>query len=449
MGSHVLWRRHAAVLVTGFFMLGACNSGGESNGDVAQPDGSAEAAAGDVTATDGHVNAQEVSDSVPGELPSPEDTVSDASEDLAADAAPEDIAGGPDSEGPSCSPTIFCPNGQCCDVATGECTGWTDLAAVDPLAPGRTQHGAAWDSAEERMLVFGGTNMLNEAQNDVWALTVSGTGEAAWKEITSIESELPPPRSQHVVAYDSVKHRLLVFGGSGANSAYLSDVWALSFSPEGPFWQELTPEVGASPMGRKGATGIYDSAQERLVIYGGDVEGLVKGDVWALPLGGAEGWQLLDPAGDTPPNRAVHTAVYDPIGQRMIAFGGFNSEIGGLQDVVVLSLDEAPAWTVYGPADGEAVWPVARQRHATAWDSKTDRLLLSGGLPGGGGIAYQDVWTMTLDNGPTWALVSQWGPYGSSHSAVWDPTRERLVGFAGGGGAYSLKEFAVPTQCFQ
>ena len=75
------------------------------------------------------------------------------------------------------------------------------------------------------MLVFGGNT--GALQNDVWALSLAGTPE--WTQLIP-SGTLPIARAWHTAIYDSARDRMLVFGGSDYWSSYRNDVWVLEWS---------------------------------------------------------------------------------------------------------------------------------------------------------------------------------------------------------------------------
>ena len=128
------------------------------------------------------------------------------------------------------------------------------------------------------------------------------------------------PRVCPVAVYDPVRDRLVVFGGYDGTPCARNDVWVLSLSGK-PVWQQLFPS-GTLPSGRSQTTAIYDPARDRILIFGGvDSSVTHLNDVWALSLSGTPAWTDLATAGEPPSGRSLHTAVYDPNGDRMIVFG--------------------------------------------------------------------------------------------------------------------------------
>ncbi|HZM27053.1 MAG TPA: kelch repeat-containing protein, partial [Gemmatimonadales bacterium] len=143
---------------------------------------------------------------------------------------------------------------------------------------------------------------------------------------------ITPPAGRYAPAaiYDPVRDRMVVFGGVNDVSNH-NDVWALSLAGS-PAWSELTP-AGTPPSARYAHAAIYDPVRDRMVVFGGSDPHL-RNDVWALSLAGSPAWSELIPAGIPPAARDEHTAIYDPVRDRMVVFGGS----GNRNDVWALSL---------------------------------------------------------------------------------------------------------------
>ena len=147
---------------------------------------------------------------------------------------------------------------------------------------------------------------------DAWALPL---GSLAWQQLT----DLPPARHEHSAVYDSQRHRIVVFGGMRQQS-FLNDTWVFTPGPE-PSWSHLETQ-GPLPPARINHTAIYDPVRDRMIVFGGRGSGFgYLSDAWVLSFGGVPTWSPLGlPPGPAP--RAWHTAVYDPDGDRMWILGG-------------------------------------------------------------------------------------------------------------------------------
>jgi hypothetical protein len=298
-------------------------------------------------------------------------------------------------------------------LATASATGvWTNI-----LITPRKCHGAVYDPVRRRMIVFGGADDAGNL-NDVWALSLDGTWR--WTQLTTA-GESPCGRQSAGVIYDSGGDRLVVFGGY-TGSSYLNDVWALSLG-DVPTWTQLTP-AGAPPVGRVGASAIYDPLRGRLVAFGGYDGTTYLNEVWALSLGDGPAWTQLAAGGTLPKGRRYHSAIYDPVRDRMLIFGG-DSASTLLGDCCGLSLGSVPTWTTLS-AGGRV--PSARGRHSAMYDPVGDRMLVFGGCAPD---YVADCYALSLGSTPAWTKLSPALIARGLHSAIYDPVGKEMVIFGG------------------
>ena len=137
----------------------------------------------------------------------------------------------------------------------------------------------------------------------MWALSLSNP--AFWTVLPTIDP-MPSWRSYSSAIYDPVGDRMLVFGGQSGGTPF-NETWSLSLSPAFPTW-ELLATQGTPPPARSRHTAIYDPVRQRMVVYGGPL----LNDVWALSLTTLE-WTQLFPAGRPVLERYGHAAAYDPV----------------------------------------------------------------------------------------------------------------------------------------
>ncbi|MBL9032619.1 MAG: hypothetical protein JNM80_13065 [Phycisphaerae bacterium] len=137
------------------------------------------------------------------------------------------------------------------------------------------------------------------------------------------------------------------------------------------------------------------------------------------------GWTPIPP-GLAPPARFRHAMAYDPFRQRTVLFGGSNS---------VNAFDPflGDTWefdgTTWMPRASSG--PVARWRHAMAWDG-TGVLVFGGSLPVPGPV-LGDLWRW---DGTSWTQLAAAGPSARALATMaYDSARGRVVLFGGVAGA--------------
>lgn len=271
---------------------------------------------------------------------------------------------------------------------------WSDLIVGYPTPPPRCSHTAVYDQANNRMIVFGGCADVAcfIPLNDTWVLSdANGVGgTAAWTQL-SPSGPLPSARSNHQAIYDAANNRMIVFGGYSTQS--LTDVWALT-NANGlggtPAWIQLSP-VGGPPDSLDGSSVVYDAANNIATVFGG----WCVNSVWTLShangLGGTPAWTNVIPNGaaGSPGCRSSHSAVYDSANNRTIVYGG-NSGLGidnpdfdfvAYGDVWLLSnangLGGSAVWTQLHP---KAFQPVGRIGHSAFYDPVTNRVTIFAGF---------------------------------------------------------------------
>ena len=217
------------------------------------------------------------------------------------------------------------------------------------------------------------------------------------------------PRILALVSVGSVLLGLLPAGAIGGGLAGNDGFWR----PVPPPYLHFAPA-------------IHDPDLDRIVSFGGS-DGLVRNWTWELRLSDSPRWTSLEPGGDVPAPRMNHTAIHDPVRQRMIVFGGrtgFNVTVVDAH-VWSLSLQGPPQWSrLFVQGQG----PSARHGHVAAYDPSEDRMIVFGGHDG---VGYNnDVWTLSLADPPTWSRLDVSGlrpPPTWMNAAIWDPVEKRLI----------------------
>jgi len=294
------------------------------------------------------------------------------------------------------------------------------------------------------MIIFGGWNDAEQVTNEVWALTLGP--DPAWTQL-QIAGAAPGERHSPQWGYDPARQRLLIFGGYGHHypggpNEYLSDVWQLSLDGT-PTWTELFPS-GTPPGGRLAGAAVYDPLRQRFVGFGGTRQGLPV-NTWELDLSGDPAWVTIatdSTAHPGPPGSYGMTSIYDLRRDRMLTFGGSTSDdyFGVHNDVWQLDLlPDTPVWSKLAP---QGTLPSARRSGTSIWDPIRDRMVIFGGWDSGpDSTAFLgDTWALSLSD-PQWTQLAPEGP--APHvrdvpAAVYDPFQDRMVLFGGWGGMSML-----------
>jgi hypothetical protein len=307
---------------------------------------------------------------------------------------------------------------------------WAPLGSTSE--PGaRNGQTMIYDSRRGRILMFGGSSQLSGGLNTVWELALTGT--PAWAEMAP-SGVAPEGRTNCSAIYDSVRDRMIVFGGwNPSTRKWRNDVWALSLAGA-PAWTMLTP-MGTPPVPETGPCTIYDPVRDRMLVYG-DAGRLV----WSLPLSGAPAWTLLSCAGKPPTSFAGCSAIYDPDSDRMLVFGGYREPGGRINpdpEVWALWLSGDPAWSMLNP-EGDP--PSGRVDHSAVFDARRRGMLVFGGRDDSG--YCNDTWLLSLPGNPTWRRIDPMGapPSGRcQQSAIYDARRERVIVFGGLHGSNGIR----------
>jgi hypothetical protein len=175
----------------------------------------------------------------------------------------------------------------------------------------------------------------------------------------------------------------------------------------------------------------FDPIHNRMIAFGGLTnEGSTNSLTQSLSfdVSGNPHWDQLATTGGPPPDRSVATMVYDSNAQRMILFGGFGA--GYLNDVWALDVNTL-VWTQLTPA---GMPPSPRGFHSAIYDAGNVRMVVFGGF---GGANLNDTWVLSLIGSGAWApLATVGGPPSArvSHTAIFDGGGRMYV-FGGDDGA--------------
>ncbi|MEM6730832.1 MAG: kelch repeat-containing protein, partial [Myxococcota bacterium] len=189
-------------------------------------------------------------------------------------------------------------------------TGWSEVSSGPPPA-GRAGHTMTYDSANDRILMFGGCTVdaINSCDNelgDLWAFDGS-----AWSEI-SFSAPAPSPRTLASATFDEESETLFIYGGNTGST----ELW--EWEPIGGWVDRSASSGEPEPRERGTAVMYYDAPEERLIVFGGRDGDTALGDTWQW----RDGWVRLGGPGLEPIERSLLAMTYDPTVGKSVVFGG-------------------------------------------------------------------------------------------------------------------------------
>lgn len=192
---------------------------------------------------------------------------------------------------------------------------WTELKPEGSVPSLRSSFAMAYDSDNERVILFGGwSNDTSAHLNDTWAYDPATN---TWNNLEPV-GDVPSMRGSHSMAYDPVQKKIVLFGGMDAD-AYLNDTWVYDFATN--TWTGITP-VADVPTMRSGHRMTYDPTSGTIVLFGGWDGTAYFDDTWSFDVATST-WTDLSPVGNVPMARDSHSFIYDAATQELVLFGGF------------------------------------------------------------------------------------------------------------------------------
>ncbi len=200
-------------------------------------------------------------------------------------------------------------------------------AAKGPLSMPQGEGGVSvYDAANDRIIYFGGLTGTNQRTNDVWQLKADIHGMYRATKLTPTGTA-PTQRWLMAGCYDATNQRMVIWGGQSA-SGVLGDVWALSLSSGSEAWTQLTP-TGTPPTAAWQPCFAFDTANKRLYIHAGATDAgstTFTSQLFYLDITTtACAWVDTGVTGGLGVRGA--TLAYDPAGQRLVCFGGFDGTV--------------------------------------------------------------------------------------------------------------------------
>ncbi len=256
---------------------------------------------------------------------------------------------------------------------------WEMKSQVGPSP--RNSPSMVYDSKRKTIILFGGdTGSWNNKTffGDTWEWNGSD-----WKLLST---EGPPARTNHTLAYDKQRDKVILFGGMIASNT-TGDLWEW----DGTKWIQIN--LTGSPTARFLYASVYDEKNKKTLIFGGNTlvgpptKESIKGDLWAWD---GNKWEQYKADGPSPRDHV--DMVYDPSKNKVIVHGGGMADGNSAGDTWEW---DGKTWSIR-----IAVSNAPLEGYKLAYDSKSGAVLLFGGFVGG--APSSSLWKL---NGNEWSLI--------------------------------------------
>ncbi|MCB9931796.1 MAG: hypothetical protein H6841_00065 [Planctomycetes bacterium] len=246
--------------------------------------------------------------------------------------------------------------------------------------------------------------------------TVAITANANWTKVVNT-TERPLPRGDAAFALAGFNGAYL-FGGELPLKGSFGDLWFFD-EGNGEFWPENADNI--RPQGRKFAAGAFGLGEG--VIFGGLCDHGVSNETWVVDFAQVSGtatWTRISANGDLPPPLWGAAAVWDPVDDMMILYGGDQAS-GVTSDLVdkYWAFDpSSDTWTDLGTGPGK------RREAAMCYDIANDRIWMFGGRDDSGN-RKNDLWYLNLSGG----LPGNWVQCTTLVGTPPDPRTNATIGY--------------------
>ena len=262
---------------------------------------------------------------------------------------------------------------------------WEKLTISGSMPPPSEDHVTLFDPIGYRLLLHGGEN--GPTTNKLWALDLN---ELIWHDLTDSTS---PPREDHTAIYDSRRKRMVIFGGTELSYPNIWEIWGFGLDPKKPDfhkWTDLTVEEKHIP-GRMDHTAVYDSLKDRMIVYGGWdlIRKRYFEDTWSFSFTDSR-WKKIKTKKSHPPMRRHVVGDLDSRRNWFIIFGGFGNK-GLLNDAWAFDMNK-DKWINITPG------PQPRFDHQAVYVPDQNSFMIYGGDAGLSG-KFHDLWQLKIRDG--------------------------------------------------
>ncbi|MEM3413787.1 MAG: kelch repeat-containing protein, partial [Thermoplasmata archaeon] len=262
---------------------------------------------------------------------------------------------------------------------------WRNMNPVTAPSP-RDSYAMAYDSLHHKLVLFGGRTSTNSCMSDTW---VYDYGTNSWSSV--YPSVSPPGRYGHEMVFDKKNGVFVMYGGVGTGYTHLSDTWVYDYSTN-TWTQKLTSQ---NPGGIEEHALAYDENSGKCILFGGNTGTSLKAETWAYDYS-TNSWTKL-PTSIAPSGRWVAKMSYVSVHQKIILFGGACGVSGSPYSNETWAYSySANTWILLNLSKV----PQARGAHALATDGKSVYVFYgdAGAYPT---QPFNDTWVLNLGTAPS------------------------------------------------
>ena len=322
-----------------------------------------------------------------------------------------------------------------CGVLNAQTYRWTRLTPSGSGPAGATLSGVVYDPATNRLI-------LTAASAATATLCSLDLGRQVWlpgPQLAEYSTGFPAP-PDYFTLYDAAKSVVMFDGMLSttilSNANQTAGVPALSAQS----W-DGKPSVGIGLDTAGGTSGVYDPVSNRVVAFGGtsywanDLTNNLRVLSNANDIGDQTYW-ATPPQSGIPPYVTNHSAVYDAASNRMIVFGGNFGDQSISDQLWMLynanALSGTPAWTQSTPG-GDRI--TGRFGHIAVYDPDLNAMIVYGGHAAPDGVWTNELWVLRNANGtggtPGWTRIQPQGDSPTGQVSAAIDVQHKIVYYLG------------------
>ena len=268
---------------------------------------------------------------------------------------------------------------------------WDNLTTMEMKGHGRVLSAVAYDEESDRIIMFGGTDYYcypeaGPGPGETWSYDYNTNN---WTEMAPSNS--PPARAEHSMCYDSINDRIILYGGFDMlkyenNLTFFDDTWAYDYNTN--TWTEMSPSANPPPQSTNWLA--FDSESEKVVLFGGRLfaadessppPGMIHHQTWVYDYSENIWTNMTTPT--HPPRRSIGMLTYNSRIDRICLYGGATGTKTAYNDSWYYNYNEN-SWIQINTT----INPGERLVNTLNYDSESDVVILFGGRPGDSQITH-------------------------------------------------------------